>query len=474
MGEANPVRDFEADGDQAVLRIDGGMNLNSNPGIDRPNPADVSYAFEDFTDTRTPGYIDNGSGVNIGTGAGLYIQNVDATQLSEGRHYVTVRAYRRRAVVGTPVFTDFKRTIYVDRLKPVSEIVSYDPYASDPTNPNNRDFIVRSVDQTANKVHILLDLSANLTEAQILAQVNGTNQASFYDRDQFVRGIGGMTTGNHVATVVTFEATGNFNIQRIPGLFTDTNLGAGFGDMNSTGIYGANDIRGTNNGSVEDVLYSQNNKFSAQFDVNGDGLGDNRDLFLLGNELVAAGAGQAVLDSYTDLLLHRADLDGSGSTNTADMAALYGQFGPGAWLYDLNVDGLVNIADVATMITELVRTVAGDFNLDGAVDAADYVVWRNSHGATGALYSQGDADLDGDVDDTDLAAWRSKFGFVRGPLTPGSGSLANVQAVPEPASFVLTIMALIFVFLATKTRRTQRMVATALVPNCAAVALCPS
>ena len=63
-----------------------------------------------------------------------------------------------------------------------------------------------------------------------------------------------------------------------------------------------------------------------QFDVNGDGLGDNRDLFLMGNELVAAGAGQAVLNSYTDLLLHRADLDASGTTNTADVAALYGQF----------------------------------------------------------------------------------------------------------------------------------------------------
>ena len=139
----------------------------------------------------------------------------------------------------------------------------------------------------------------------------------------------------------------------------------------------------------------------------------------------------------------------------------------------MNVDGLVNIADVATMITELVRTVAGDFNLDGTVDAADYVVWRNSHGATGALYTQGDADLDGDVDGNDLTTWRNKFGFVRAPLTAGSGSLASLQAVPEPASLVLSIMGLTL-FLATKTRRTQRKVATALVPNCAVVALCPS
>ena len=74
------------------------------------------------------------------------------------------------------------------------------------------------------------------------------------------------------------------------------------------------------------MLYSQNAKFSSAFDVNGDGLGDNRDLFLLGSELVVAGAGQAVLDAYTELLLKRGDLNSSGTTDTADMAAALQQF----------------------------------------------------------------------------------------------------------------------------------------------------
>ena len=86
--------------------------------------------------------------------------------------------------------------------------------------------------------------------------------------------------------------------------------------MNSSGAFTTGDIRCTTaacgNNSVEDVLYSQNTKFRAAFDVNGDGLGDNRDLFALGDELVAGGAGQAVLDAYTDLLLKRADVNSSG------------------------------------------------------------------------------------------------------------------------------------------------------------------
>ncbi len=93
------------------------------------------------------------------------------------------------------------------------------------------------------------------------------------------------------------------------------------------------------------------------------------------------------------------------------------------------------------MVTQVFRTVAGDFNVDGRVDGADYVVWRNSGSlAGGALYTQGDADFDGDVDGVDLAAWRSEFGFVRQPLSPGSASGAVVAAVPEPISLSLVLL----------------------------------
>jgi hypothetical protein len=221
----------------------------------------------------------------------------------------------------------------------------------------------------------------------------------------------------------------------------------GFGDMNSSGAYTTSDIRcsGTcTNNSVEDVLYSQNAKFRAAFDVNGDGQGDNRDLFALGNELVSRGASQTVLNSYTDLLLKRGDLTGNGTTDVADMAALYSSIGSWSWLTDLQVDAnnVVNTADVQAMMTQIFRTVAGDFNLDGSVNGADYVVWRKSGSiGSGAQFMQGDADLDGDVDNADLAQWRANFGFVRQPLSPGSGSGVGSAAVPEPAGALLVVLA---------------------------------
>jgi hypothetical protein len=72
-------------------------------------------------------------------------------------------------------------------------------------------------------------------------------------------------------------------------------------------------------------------------------------------------------------------------------------------------------------------TVNGDFNLDGMVDAADYVVWRNG---LGTVYSQ-----------NHYAIWRSHFGQTASSGSAGYplGASAEPQsaAVPEPATLVL-------------------------------------
>jgi hypothetical protein len=63
--------------------------------------------------------------------------------------------------------------------------------------------------------------------------------------------------------------------------------------------------------------------------------------------------------------------------------------------------------------------LAGDYNGDGNVDAADYVVWRNTDGTLAGY-------------DT----WRENFGN-----TFGSGASSAVAAVPEPVSLGLLIIA---------------------------------
>jgi hypothetical protein len=69
---------------------------------------------------------------------------------------------------------------------------------------------------------------------------------------------------------------------------------------------------------------------------------------------------------------------------------------------------------------QLVVGNPGDFNFDGSVNAADYVVWRNN--SLGPL---------------NFAAWRSHFG-----VTYGSGAgLDNSAGVPEPGTIALVGLA---------------------------------
>lgn len=95
------------------------------------------------------------------------------------------------------------------------------------------------------------------------------------------------------------------------------------------------------------------------------------------------------------------------------------------------------------MVTQLFRTVAGDFNLDGHVDQADYVVWRKYEGQSGATFAQGDANFNGTVGLDDLQLWRSNFGFARQVIS-GSGSSLSADAVPEPASCGLAVLGLVW------------------------------
>jgi T5SS/PEP-CTERM-associated repeat protein len=83
--------------------------------------------------------------------------------------------------------------------------------------------------------------------------------------------------------------------------------------------------------------------------------------------------------------------------------------------------------------------LAGDYNLNGAVDAADYVVWRKTLGQTGdGLPADGDGD--GMIDTGDYDVWRTNFG-----LTAGAAA-ATSAAVPEPEtllSLIIGIMAIV-------------------------------
>jgi poly(beta-D-mannuronate) lyase len=87
-------------------------------------------------------------------------------------------------------------------------------------------------------------------------------------------------------------------------------------------------------------------------------------------------------------------------------------------------------------LDDLFAILPGDYNGDGRVDAADYLVWRKELGQSVENWSGADGDGNGLVDDEDYEVW--KLGF--GSASAGSGA-AVAAAIPEPLSAVLCFLA---------------------------------
>jgi hypothetical protein len=94
----------------------------------------------------------------------------------------------------------------------------------------------------------------------------------------------------------------------------------------------------------------------------------------------------------------------------------------------------VNGTDFTQVALPAVAGVSGDFNDDGVVDAADYVVWRKNNNTNNPLPNNGG--LGTPIGSAHYDLWAANFGNT----APGSGSGPSAAAVPEPMSIVLGMM----------------------------------
>ena len=97
-------------------------------------------------------------------------------------------------------------------------------------------------------------------------------------------------------------------------------------------------------------------------------------------------------------------------------STFFGPFAGGQVLID-NVQLLRNLA------------IPGDYNGDSRVDAADYVVWRNTLGQNVVAGGGADGNRDGVINQEDYVVWRAAFG------TTSANSRSAVANLPEPAAW---------------------------------------
>ena len=154
------------------------------------------------------------------------------------------------------------------------------------------------------------------------------------------------------------------------------------------------------------VLLNQTCTFEISGDFNGDGIFDCDDVDSLVIEIVA-GTNAAAFDLTNDGLVDQADLT--------------------EWLA---VAGAANLPSGNPYLL-------GDANLDGSVDAEDFIEWNTNKFTAVSAWCSGDFNADGVVDAADFIAWNAnKFTSADAASSPA--------AVPEPtaaASWMLLAVA---------------------------------
>jgi len=79
------------------------------------------------------------------------------------------------------------------------------------------------------------------------------------------------------------------------------------------------------------------------------------------------------------------------------------------------IDRVLEFFDLAAILP-----ANADFNNDGVVDAADYIVWRKHNNTSVPHGTLGDADHNGQVNSDDYQTWRTQFG-----TSPGNAAAAT-------------------------------------------------
>jgi hypothetical protein len=146
---------------------------------------------------------------------------------------------------------------------------------------------------------------------------------------------------------------------------------------------------------------------------------------LSGTATLAGTLNVQLVDPGTGLFVPQA---GNAFTILTATAGITGQF------TSLNLPALTsNLAWKLRYTTNdltLVATLPYDFNGDGEVSAADYVLWRDTLGQSIHAGTGADANFDGQITTADFDLWRAHFGET-------VGSASATAAVPEPSALLL-------------------------------------
>ncbi len=234
--------------DNAMFIIDGGGDYNGNGQID--SLYGFAAGFEDFLSYASPLH---------GGGEGRYEQQIDATTLSDGYHYIKAIAFRHRDS-GEPIWETFPLTVYVDRLPPQVELLAPTVTGDDDITRRYQTVVIERRDEATNSVHVIVDQALG---TDVMPLVSESNRADRVAPGQFEYYWSGIDGGNHTLAIVAYEESGRVAVQWYVGINAD-NGWYGLGDVNRDGYVNFGDI----DAFVEALASSE---FDCAADIDGDG-----------------------------------------------------------------------------------------------------------------------------------------------------------------------------------------------------------
>ncbi|HVT27541.1 MAG TPA: autotransporter-associated beta strand repeat-containing protein [Lacipirellulaceae bacterium] len=230
-----------------------------------------------------------------------------------------------------------------------------------------------------------------------------------------------LTSSQGIHTINTaVQLTSNLNAAINAGTFTVSGAIGGSGSITKSGA-GALTLTSTHSYTGATIVQSGTLSF------NSSGLADAADVFLSSGATL-----QLNFNGSPDVI------DSLFLNGTSMPVGTWGAIGSGAQ-FTSSLLGGSGMLQVSTYVPSF---LAGDYNSNGVVDAADYVVWRKSIGADSI--PNRDSQNTGPVGQADFDVWRADLGRIVGAVAgSGSGLSVATTAVPEPATGGLVIAVLL-------------------------------
>jgi hypothetical protein len=191
---------------------------------------------------------------------------------------------------------------------------------------------------------------------------------------------------------------------------------------------------GASHGQATGLDFQQNPSGALHIELQGTGLAQFDRLTFTGAAQLAGNVNVSLLGGFAPALGNMFNFVSATGGISGNFDSLTQPAGMPAGLFF----GLAYQATFAQLV--VIDHLPGDYNKNGVVDAADYVVWRDTAGDVVSALGGADGNGNGVIDAGDYNFWRGHFGDTA--AGSGSGAATSV-AVPEPKTFLLLTIGVI-------------------------------